>query len=349
MATDRFETLLALYQGGEAKPTEVEELESMLRADAALRGLFVERFLLEAHLFKTFSAFAPGEKVAVRPLVLLRRIGGGLAAAAVLLAIGALLLWPAGRNQALAHEVVAGRVAVGGVPTERIPDGAQFEVVSDTAAIISLPNGSEAELNPASTANIHVGDGQTIELVRGGGRFRVRSGERFRVNTPAGTVTALGTDFSVTLRPRVKQGNGTGAGQAIPALAVAVAAGTVGVDAGGQNYVVTAGQSRFFGDDGDRNQKDDGQLGQKDDGQANQKDDGQRNRKEDGQRNRERDDRRNREGDERRNQKDDGQQNQKDDGQRNQKDDGQANEKDNGQENQKDDGQRNQKNDDIRS
>jgi ferric-dicitrate binding protein FerR (iron transport regulator) len=108
-----------------------------------------------------------------------------------------------------------------------------------------------------------------VELTHGGGTFEVaHGGGQFRVTTPVGAVTALGTAFSVKFHP----GGKTRAGAtAKPRMGVAVTEGTVRVDAGGRSFVLSAGKTGTYGEDGEQNNKDDGDQknngGQKNDGQ----------------------------------------------------------------------------------
>jgi hypothetical protein len=105
-----------------------------------------------------------------------------------------------------------------------------------------MSDGSEAELAPASSANFRgrVGDArQVVELNQGAGKFKVaKAPDSFRIDTPSGRVSVLGTEFTVELR---KQKKGPAA------LAVSVASGRVRVEAGGQTRELGPGESRVFG------------------------------------------------------------------------------------------------------
>jgi ferric-dicitrate binding protein FerR (iron transport regulator) len=288
MDPGRFEPLLERYQSGDATPDEVTELEGFLRADPDKRRRLVECFLLEVQLRKVGSSILPVTEKPQTPRGRFRRVVVWVTAtaAAVALTVGAVLWFASGRKQLPASEVLAGRVSVGGGTVERVPAGAWFEVAGDTAAVIRLADGSRAELEPASEAALHgrVGEvREVVELSRGGGAFQVaHGGGLFRVETPAGTVTALGTAFSVRLQPRRELKTGT---KRKPALAVAVTEGSVRVDADGQSVVIAAGQGRVFGDDGDQNNRNDGDRNNKNDGDRKdrQKKDGGRGNQPDGQ------------------------------------------------------------------
>jgi ferric-dicitrate binding protein FerR (iron transport regulator) len=85
-----------------------------------------------------------------------------------------------------------------------------------------------------------------LEIERGGGRFYVTPGGPFRVKTALGTVTALGTEFSVKLEPRGKREGKRREGRGGVALVVAVTEGSVRVEVGEKSYVLAAGESRSF-------------------------------------------------------------------------------------------------------
>jgi tetratricopeptide (TPR) repeat protein len=169
------------------------------------------------------------------------------AVALLLLAAGAVMLYRA-RREAAPHEVVSGQALVDGNRASWAPDGALVEAVGDGGATIRLADGSSVELGRSSKAVLHgprAEARQVVELLQGEGRFRVtHGGGRFRVETPAGTVTALGTEFSVQLRSAPK-----GAGDGNLALAVTVTDGLVRVEYKGRQAVLWAGERRLFGDD----------------------------------------------------------------------------------------------------
>jgi ferric-dicitrate binding protein FerR (iron transport regulator) len=259
MESDGFEPLLDRYQGGESSPEEVAALVRMLRQDPDRRRRFVERWLLEVQLRKVFSGLVPVRPAAKRPARRFSWVGVG-AAAAVLLALGAFLLGRFGGKQAPAAEVASGQVRIDGAEVERIPAGVWFDIVGGSSAVLRLPDGSRAELEPTSRASLQErpAEGRSaVALAEGGGVFQVaHGGGRFRVETDAGTVTALGTEFAVRLRRR---GADRAGGKGRLTLSVTVREGSVEVDAGGKSRVLSAGKSRVFGDDGDQNDHDDGE------------------------------------------------------------------------------------------
>src|SRR6516165_3430675 len=94
MDAGRFELLLDRYQSGTAILAETAELESLLRADPALRRVLAERYLLEVQLHKAFAATAPATVPVPATSRILRRAIGRLVAAMLLLGIGlGLALW----------------------------------------------------------------------------------------------------------------------------------------------------------------------------------------------------------------------------------------------------------------
>jgi ferric-dicitrate binding protein FerR (iron transport regulator) len=166
-------------------------------------------------------------------------------------------------------ELESGQVAFGDQALQRITPGACFNVTGEKPAVLLLADGSRVELAPSSQACIknRLGEPrQVVELTRGSGLFRVAPGpQAFRVETRAGTVTALGTVFVVKLHPprHLPQKETEG----LPDLDVEVREGKVQVDAGVRSKVLSAGQSMVFfgergrlgGDDGQQNNRNDGE------------------------------------------------------------------------------------------
>jgi ferric-dicitrate binding protein FerR (iron transport regulator) len=153
----------------------------------------------------------------------------------------------------LANRVVSGRVFVNGILATTIPNGSLVEVAGDTEAVVQLADGSRAKLAPRTEAVLRgpVGGEQIVELSSGTGQFEVQKGAgRFRVETPVGSVTALGTEFSVELRPAV---SGFGESEMrtnnMVVMAVAVLVGMVQVDLGGISQELAIGQKRIFAAD----------------------------------------------------------------------------------------------------
>src|SRR5262245_12048462 len=162
------------------------------------------------------------------------------AAAACLAIMVGIVVWTAA--PAAPFKVVAGEVKV---------EGPKVEVAGAAPALFRMSDGSEAELAPASSAVFHGRKGdarQVVELSQGTGKFKVaKAPDSFRVDTSAGRVSVLGTEFTVELR---KQKKGP------PALAVSVASGRVRVEAAGQKKELGPGESRVFGEEPPPEKKD---------------------------------------------------------------------------------------------
>jgi ferric-dicitrate binding protein FerR (iron transport regulator) len=255
MDAGRFELLLDRYQSGTAILAETAELESLLRADPALRRVLAERYLLEVQLHKAFAATAPATVPVPATSRILRRAIGWLVAAMLLLGIGlGLALW-LGRTPPTqaANDVLAGEVRVGGMVVTQVPEEARLEVAGDVPAVVRLKDRSQAELNPASQAVLHgPRDGlrQSVELIQGAGNFKVASGGgKFQVQTGAGTVSALGTEFSVKLQQRGKSEKKKRESSGRQVMTVTVTEGSVKVETKGKSTVLGAGETRTFGDD----------------------------------------------------------------------------------------------------
>jgi ferric-dicitrate binding protein FerR (iron transport regulator) len=276
---NRFDELLDRCHSAEATPAELAELNRLLRGDAELRRRFVEHSLLEVQLYKAFAGLAvpaptptsipmPAPTHSWRP----RR---WLAAALVLLAAGVGLFFAFHRKTEPAVQVASGEVKSGKHPAAAITPGEPFEVVSLTPALVRFADASLAELDPGSQGIVRgkVGDvRQVIELTQGGGVFHVtHGGGQFRVDTPLGTVTALGTQFTVKL----KSAKGPGSEKGKRTMAVVVTEGTVEVHSNGKRRVLSAGQGRSYGDDGEQNNGE-GQQNNRDDGNRDDGNQGQR-------------------------------------------------------------------------
>ncbi len=149
---------------------------------------------------------------------------------------------------AISHEVVTGSVRVNGAEATRVPEGATFEVVGQVAAVIQLTDGSRAELAPGTSATIRGRVGQVrqvIALNRGSGRFEIKKGDgQFRVETAVGGVTALGTEFTVSVLSDETTTRDAAAPEA--ALVVGVIAGNVEVDYADEIYPLALGDDRIY-------------------------------------------------------------------------------------------------------
>jgi ferric-dicitrate binding protein FerR (iron transport regulator) len=243
----RFEILLERFQGDDATPDELAELETLLRANPDKRRILVERLLLEVQLHKAFRGIAPVKQAPVAPMRMGWFVPVGAAAAVLLFALsGWLIFYPyLGRRDGPASVIESGQVRAGNATVSRVAANVPFVVEGTVAAVVRLPDGSRAELDPATEAIVHTQAGDArpvVELTQGGGKFSVPPGQgRFRVETPLGTVVVLGTEFTVRIGAQKDA-----AGNEAPSLAVSVLSGKVQVQTGGDDHVLIAGSSRVF-------------------------------------------------------------------------------------------------------
>jgi ferric-dicitrate binding protein FerR (iron transport regulator) len=242
-----------------ATPAERAELGRLLAQDPAVAAAFAQATRVDAFLSQRFGE--EGALADIRPLIAtgekssrraVRRPWRWLAAAIVLFAVGVGLYFQFGRNSpspqpvpAPMFQVVSGEVRIGGNPAARIPEGATVAVAGNQPATIVMPDGSRTELAPASIAVFQGSKNdlrQMVELIRGTGKFLVAKGNgQFRVETAAGTVTVLGTEFTARLQGREKP-------RFPPAtiLNVDVTEGSVQVDSAGKAVTLTKGERREF-------------------------------------------------------------------------------------------------------
>ncbi len=121
MDRERFEELVGAFQDGDASPGELAEMERLLRADPALRRVFVERSVMEVQLRKALTSRA-AEEEARRPaprMSAARRLRGkparaawipALLAAGFLVALALLLATQGSRRGAEAPRPEAARL-----------------------------------------------------------------------------------------------------------------------------------------------------------------------------------------------------------------------------------------------
>src|SRR5262249_47236839 len=123
-----------------------------------------------------------------------RAVRMAVAACVLFAVLGPLLAWLAWHGDSVSPRKA---VEVGGTLAER--DG--IARVASAEARLLLPDGSRVRLEQGSEFVMPSADsGRLVELLAGKGHFEVsRAEEEFRVETPAGRVSALGTEFSVTL------------------------------------------------------------------------------------------------------------------------------------------------------
>lgn len=253
MLDDRAENLVHRRLEQSATPAELAELDRLVSQRPEVAEALWEAARVEAMLTLRLRELVAEEPAPVKPGPFARqrrRLVWGVAAVAATLLVGA-LLWsrltgPAG------HPVVAGAVEVNGSPATRIVDDAPLRVVGDQPAVIELAGGAQLELEASTAAVIRrpdEGRGQVVELLEGGGRFRVphRPDRPFSVQTCNGSVTALGTDFEVNLWSTQGKGDQEMSFRSMFVLVVAVATGMVQVDVPGGPRVLSAGACQVFG------------------------------------------------------------------------------------------------------
>ncbi len=262
---NRSRELIHKHIDGVATPEELAELEGVLRGSRAAARHLADACRIDAFLAEHFAeeqrtvevagliGAGRGRSAAPAPQERRRRrlaLPALAAAAAVLLAVGVaalhrLVLRGGGARR---YEVVSGQVLVDGEPTRSVAAGSRFVVPGTARVVLRLADGTRAELAPSSEVVLR-GRGadarETLELVEGRGRFEVTAGGgRFCVATALGSVTALGTDFTVELWSAGAAG--LGEASSVRALSVAVARGRVRVEAGGGSHELASGESRAY-------------------------------------------------------------------------------------------------------
>ena len=163
-------------------------------------------------------------------------------------------LWE-GRLERQGAENTKVLVALGGVGTSRLREGERFTVSGSRPAILRLADGSRVRLKAGSEGMARGGTEdarQVFELIRGEARFKVEKGAGgFRVETPSGKVTVLGTEFNVELRPGTQKGEKAMTGKMTLALIVTVMVGSVQVEWNGGAVKLSAGQQQVFAAEGE--------------------------------------------------------------------------------------------------
>ena len=217
MSSARSEELLQLWQDGDATDAQLAELETSLRNDPELRKALVGSVLLEADLYARYAG-APAAQV--RP----SRRWFFEAAAALLI-------------------VAASAFAVGKLLLKEAPQ--PFDVRTLAPASFALKDGSSLVLD-AGSAGLLRSDDDLLELDRGSGSFKIDGRTQpFRISTPGGSVSSLGGEFSLSLRPLGMKAPRDAGNR--PELRIQVSAGRVDVDSWGYRETVLAGDRRTFG------------------------------------------------------------------------------------------------------
>ena len=271
--------LIHRYLDGALSANELAELEARVNSDRMFADSLAQAARLEADLAallredasaRDMTSFMQQVETASRPQPAnrtspdrgrkVRTLAWSGVAAALLIAFGTWAIWRSEQIQdndrpAIAegpHEVISGEVVTDGASAARIPDGSSIRVDNASPAVIRLADGSEAELRPQARAVLHGHRNdvrQVIELLEGSATFRVTKGMgQFRVETEVGSVTALGTEFTVELIPD-KPPSGARPNRRDDALHVAVASGIVEVEYGRHKFLLAGGEEDVFRDD----------------------------------------------------------------------------------------------------
>jgi ferric-dicitrate binding protein FerR (iron transport regulator) len=252
---DRIQALL----DGDLKPGEREALRDALLTDAEAAGELDQALRLEAALA---AAHLPEPDVEGACRAIWRRVAAErrpfwlhalpLAAAAIAAVIGVAAIWFRAATQP-AH-VAEGIAYSEGVAVRRVHAGQTVTAGPESPVVLDLPDGSVVKLLPRATVTIHgrrASADQAVELTEGKAEFSVTPrGRAFRVITSVGSVTVLGTEFSVAMNRNGTEGGRAMDGRAVLAMAVAVTVGSVQVDVGGRTYTLSAGQTQVFAEEG---------------------------------------------------------------------------------------------------
>jgi ferric-dicitrate binding protein FerR (iron transport regulator) len=250
MNLDQLDELLDAYLLGDLSPEQAVQLQKALKTDSTARSRFVRTIFIETglhHLARSEPALlsprqqrTPGAGARGQwPLGGFPRLRHLALAAVVLVAISALaVLYLARQDSGAFARVASGNVLVDGQSRDRIPEGSTLSVTGPGPAVVHLPDGSLATLDPGTRLTLRGrvdSFRQVLDLTAGGGQFQVPyGGGQFRIDTPVGSVTVLGTQFVAVLRSPLS-------------LFLSVVAGTVRFDRDGSAFILNSGQSRTFG------------------------------------------------------------------------------------------------------
>lgn len=231
----RVRELARRFHDGTLTPTEQAELDAQLRECPEAADAFVEVARLEAVLC---DHFAPPQTTPTEA-ALWRRLGQKprrwfgplIVAAAALLLVGLATWWL--RQSAGQPVLEEGHVLIVG-----------DEWRSDGPARVRLADGSRVQLMDRTVVVLQ---DRRVELRHGEAVFDIAPGEEtFEVTTPIGRARVLGTAFGMALVEEDAEMNNR-----VMVLYVAVWAGLVQVQSGGDTYHLGAGQVRAFVRDDD--------------------------------------------------------------------------------------------------
>lgn len=260
----RTQELTRKYLDRFATPAEIAELERLLQESAPAADAFAQLTREEGQLAAVVRNLAGVHQAQSilgnfrpprRPWYRRAAIWASLAAS-VAIVLG-LFVWqfsrrgsnavkpnsPIDRDGEVAkgNRVIRGEVLLDDRPARTIPDGSTIAVHSPEGAAVELADGSKVDFDRGSRAVLFgpaEGVRQLVELSAGAGTFQVTKGNgEFRVETPYGQVTALGTEFRVGVLPSNERGD---------RLSVAVLEGLVEVRFAGKRHLLWEGESRVF-------------------------------------------------------------------------------------------------------
>lgn len=202
----------AVMVGGQPAAEERARFRQWLERDPAHRRAYAEyeRLWAGAEALPDLSGRLPRRGVSRRAVM-----QGGVAAGLAVLALG------------------------GGAWAVRDGAFADHRTGTGERRLVRLPDGSTAELSAATALSVHFGaDARRIDLLRGEAFFTVApdAARPFRVAASGGTVTALGTAFSVALGH--------------DGVRVVVAEHAVSVTSGGGEARLQAGETLHYGPGG---------------------------------------------------------------------------------------------------
>jgi ferric-dicitrate binding protein FerR (iron transport regulator) len=254
--------LLIAWRDETITADELKELERLLAEPDAREQLFDE-FLTTAAITEALRVDSASPRVRQEPQSRTTkwrdpRVRLWSAAAVMLLSAGAIFLYlrsipPLESQPPHEFQIVSGSALVDQKKDGFIAENSVIECVAGAPATIQFPDGSIMELASSSSTVMHR---RGVELKAGKATFQIQkvndASDAFSVKTAVGTVSVLGTKFSVELEPHGRNTNGgTDMKRAAMIMAVSVLAGSVSVNYNGSNYVLAMGQSQAFGEDKD--------------------------------------------------------------------------------------------------
>jgi len=244
---DLLRPVMLQYLDGTLPADDVAELSSELRGNPALREELAQLLLEHACLAelrneKAWAAPRPAIQPGGRRKSVARRLWLSAAAVAGIVLLG----WLFVPSRYPAPQISQSVQVVGGGKPQR---GADLRTGRQPGRL-ELGGYCRLQIEPNTTIRIQ-GDkrDESILLKTGGVTCEVnRQGGGFVVRTEVGTVSVTGTKFSV----RILGSEEEAAAKTRPALKVAVMAGSVHVEYDGRTYDLSAGSTRAFGAEGER-------------------------------------------------------------------------------------------------